>query len=385
MNSKKILITGGHLTPALAVIEEFKKYGYNNFLWIGRKKTMRKDVNLSAEFRVIQKDLNIPFKEIATGKIIKFWDVSSFFDFLFNIIKIPIGFVQSLFVLLRCRPKVIISFGGYLAVPVVIAGWLLRIPSVTHEQTVVVGKANKIISKLSRKIFVSWKESLKYFNKSKCKVTGNPVRKEIFNIETNNYKVNEGLKTIYITGGNQGAHVINEAVIKIIEPLLAKNNVIHQTGLTSVTNDFEKCDRLEKSLVGKTKGTYIVRGNIFGAEIGEVFGKADLVISRAGANISTELLALGKPAILIPIPWSLNNEQLMNAKVLEKIGLAEIIEEKDLTHEILQKSIEKAMKNIKDMKSFNGKSLKIAVKKAKEKVNLNAANIIVKEVLKMIQ
>jgi len=155
--------------------------------------------------------------------------------------------------------------------------------------------------------------------------------------------------------------------------------------LTSVTNDFEKCDRLEKSLVGKTKGTYIVRGNIFGAEIGEVFGKADLVISRAGANISTELLALGKPAILIPIPWSLNNEQLMNAKVLEKIGLAEIIEEKDLTHEILQKSIEKAMKNIKDMKSFNGKSLKIAVKKAKEKVNLNAANIIVKEVLKMIQ
>jgi len=229
MNSKKILITGGHLTPALAVIEEFKKYGYNNFLWIGRKKTMRKDVNLSAEFRVIQKDLNIPFKEIATGKIIKFWDVSSFFDFLFNIIKIPIGFVQSLFVLLRCRPKVIISFGGYLAVPVVIAGWLLRIPSVTHEQTVVVGKANKIISKLSRKIFVSWKESLKYFNKSKCKVTGNPVRKEIFNIETNNYKVNEGLKTIYITGGNQGAHVINEAVIKIIETLLAKNNVIHQT------------------------------------------------------------------------------------------------------------------------------------------------------------
>lgn len=385
VNNEKILITGGHLTPALAVIDEFKKYGYNDFLWIGRKKTMRKDVNLSAEFSVIQKDLNIPFKELTNGKIIRFWDVGSFFDFLFNIIKIPIGFIQSIFILLKDRPVIIISFGGYIAVPVVIAGWFLRIPIVTHEQTVVVGKANRIIAKFSKKIFVSWKESLKYFGKLKCKVTGNPVRKEIFSIETNNYKVNEGLKTIYITGGNQGAHIINKTVIQIIETLLAKYNVIHQTGLTSITNDFEKCDRLEKSLTGKTKGTYIVRGNIFGVEIGEVFGKADLVVSRAGANISTELLVLGKPAILIPIPWSLNNEQLMNAKMLGKTALAEIIEEKDLTPEALQENIEKSMKNIKNGKSFDGKSLKTAVKKAKEKVNLNAANIIVKEVLKMIQ
>ncbi|MBN2015928.1 UDP-N-acetylglucosamine--N-acetylmuramyl-(pentapeptide) pyrophosphoryl-undecaprenol N-acetylglucosamine transferase [Candidatus Dojkabacteria bacterium] len=381
----KFLITGGHLTPALAVIEELKSRGFTNFVWVGRKKTMEKDEEFSAEYNVVSTDLGIPFKNITTGKVIRFNNFSSFLDFVLNLIRIPFGFLQVLCILIKERPSAVISFGGYIAVPIVILSRVLQIPSVTHEQTVVVGLANRVISKFANKTLISWGESAKFFKKSRVKLTGNPVRKNVLNVATNSFFVNDKVKTIYITGGNQGAHIINISVFEIIEKLLKKYNVIHQTGLTTVTRDFEKADRFAKSLIGKTKGVYIVRGTIFGSEIGEVFSKADFIISRAGANIITELLALGKPCILIPIPWSINNEQLLNAKMVANVGLARIIEEKDLKPGILLESIESLMKNIARNKDVNNKSLKRTIKFAQEKVEPNAASLIVEEVLNLIK
>lgn len=379
----RFLLTGGHITPALAVIAELRRRGFNDSVFVGRRRTMRGDKRDSAEFEVISHRLGIPFINLTTGKIVRFSNISEFFDFLINISKLPLGFIRAFVILLKHRPKVIISFGGYLAIPIVICGKLLGIPSVTHEQTVVTGIANKIVAKFVNKVLVSWEESLKYFDKAKVVLTGNPVRQEVFNITTNSFVINEKLPTIYVTGGNQGAHVINETVSAIIEQLLKKYNVIHQTGLTSLTRDYEKCLSVEKSLTGKTKGVYIVKGTIYGPEIGEVFNRGDLLVSRSGANIATDILALGKLAILIPIPWSINNEQLKNAKMLEHIGVGKILEEKNLTSEVLLEAIEEGMKNIKRGKDFNGKSLKVTAKKAKEKVNLNAAKLIVDEVLKI--
>ncbi|MBU0976602.1 MAG: UDP-N-acetylglucosamine--N-acetylmuramyl-(pentapeptide) pyrophosphoryl-undecaprenol N-acetylglucosamine transferase [Patescibacteria group bacterium] len=381
----KFLITGGHLTPALATIEELRSRGYTQFFWFGRKKTMTGDKNYSAEYEVVYKDLNIPFEDIVTGKIVRFKSVSSFISFLINIVKIPIGIIQSLFLLLKDRPTVIVSFGGYIAVPVVIAGWLLRIPIITHEQTVVTGIANKVVAKFAKKVLISWQESSGYFDKRKVIVSGNPVRKEIFNMTTDIYRVNEKLKTIYITGGNQGAHIINQNVLEIVEELLKSFNVIHQTGLTTVTRDFERCEKLEKSLTGRTKGTYIVRGSTYGPQIGEIFTKADLIVSRSGANICSDILALGKLAVLIPIPWTNQNEQFLNAKMLESLGVSIIIEEKDLTPNTLKDSIRKAMKNISKGKDFNNLNLKETEKKAKEKINLRAAEIIADVVIKMVR
>ncbi len=382
---KTILITGGHLTPAMSIINELRRRGYDSFIWVGRRKTMKKDKNDSAEYNVIKNDLEIPFIDITTGKVIKFNSLKTLIESIINIIKIPIGFIQSIFLLIKTKPKIIISFGGYIAVPIVLAGWFLDIPSVTHEQTIIVGKANKFISKFSKKIFISWEESKKYFTENKVILTGNPVRKEVLISETNNYNLNMKLKTIYVTGGNQGSHIINQNIKSIIKKLLEKYNVIHQTGITTVTKDFEECDRIEKSLTGKTKGNYIVKGHVFGIEIGEIFNKADIIISRAGANTMTEIFALGKPAILIPISWSLNNEQFENAKKIEKIGLGKIIEEKDLKPKILKKYIDKAFKLIKKGKDFNEKSLKKTISKAKDMINLKASEIIANETIKMIE
>lgn len=387
MNSQrdktKFLLTGGHITPAMAVISELRKRGFKKFIFVGRRKTMRGDKMDSAEFDVFSHQLGIPFINLTTGKIVRFSNFGEFIDFLINALKLPVGFVQSFAVLIKHRPNVMISFGGYLALPMVICGKLLGIPSVTHEQTTVLGMANKLVARFAKKVLVSWKESVKLFDKSKVVLTGNPLRNEVFEVVTSVFKLNEKLPTIYITGGNQGAHIINENIVQIIEKLLKKYNVIHQTGMTTVTRDYEKCLRIEKSLTGKTKGTYIVKGSIYGPEIGEVFDKADFLITRSGANISTEILAFGKLAILIPIPWSINNEQFLNAKMLEKIGIAKIVEEKNLSPELLLDAVNEGMKNIGRKKDFNGNSLKVAIKKAKEKVNLNAARLIVDEVLKI--
>lgn len=379
----KFLITGGHLTPAKAVIDELKSRGFKNFQWVGRKFTMRGDKTVSAEYQLIHKDLGIPFADLTTGKVVRFSNIRSFVEFIINLAKIPIGLVSSLLILLRYRPKVIVSFGGYVALPLVIMGKLLGIKSVTHEQTVVVGLANKVISKFVDKVLISWEGTRKYFKSSKVVLTGNPIRKEVLKVSTDVYKLNPKLPVIYITGGNQGAHVINRAVIGTIDKLLERYNVIHQTGLTTVTNDYEECRKIAKLHIGSKKGRYIVRGNIFGNEIGEVFSKAALVISRAGANIVTDILALGKMAILTPIPWSIHNEQMLNAEMVEKLGLAKIIKQNELTPEVFLKGVSEAMKGIKSQRDFNGDVLEESQKKARSLVRLDASEKIVDEVLSL--
>lgn len=382
-NDMKFLLTGGHLTPGIAVIRELRNRGYENFLWCGRRKTMKNDVEDSAEFRVIHEDMKVNFKDVTMGKIVRFLDLKTFLEFIENIIKIPIGFIQAFLTLLKYKPSIIISFGGYLAIPFVVVGKIFKIPSVTHEQTVVLGLANKIVSKFASKILISWEESKSYFPSNKTILTGNPVRSEVLNVTTDIFKLNEKLKTIYVTGGNQGAHILNKNVELIIENLLKKYNVIHQTGTTSVTNDFERLDRLSKSFVGKTRGTYIVKGTIYGPEIGEIFEKADLLVSRSGANICLDILATGNLAILVPIPWSINNEQFKNAKVLEDIGVGKILEEKELSSEKIEEYVDEAMKCIKKGKDFRGKSLKKTLKEARVRVKPDAARKIVDEILKV--
>jgi UDP-N-acetylglucosamine--N-acetylmuramyl-(pentapeptide) pyrophosphoryl-undecaprenol N-acetylglucosamine transferase len=201
------------------------------------------------------------------------------------------------------------SFGGYLALPVVICAWLLDIPVLTHEQTPVPGLANKIIAKFAKKV-----------------LTGIPLRKEILNLRP--------VKTsgIFVTGGNQGSHVINQAS----KDLFKKYKVVIQTG-DSKNHDYEELLKLNKH-------TYKFLNAL---EMAKALNEANLVISRAGANICAELAYLGKPAILIPIPWSSGNEQMLNAKWLNDAGVAEILEQKDLNGKNLLKLADFMFKNLK--------------------------------------
>jgi len=256
------------------------------------------------------------------------------------LIRLPFGFLQAVHYLLKIQPQLIVSFGGYLAPPAVIAGWFLGVPSLTHEQTVVGGWANKLVARFAKKVFVSWEESVQYFPKDKTIVVGNPVRKAIFD-QTQKSKLknqilsqNSKLGTIYVTGGKQGAHVLNEAVREALPELLEKYKVIHQCGHSTVFRDYQGLKELSSDggeLSSDLRSRYLLKDYFTEEEIGAVFAAADIVISRAGANIVYELAALGKPAILIPIPWVSHEEQMKNARILANAGSAVILEEKNLS------------------------------------------------------
>lgn len=337
----KIVITGGHHTSALPVISELQKRVSDvEIFWIGHKHSIRSDKNPTLEFREIT-GLGIKFFDLKAGKLYKTFNI-------IRLLRVPYGVIQAFFYLAKIRPNVIASFGGYLAAPVVLAGWFLGIPAVTHEQTVVVGYANRFISMFTKKTLLTWEKSKQYFRNKPTSVVGLPLRPEIFKSLSTNFHQNSDLPTVYITAGKTGSHIINELVLGTLGPLLTVCNVIHQCGDTSIYDDYQRLKDKFDSL--NVPGEYNLRKFIFGGEIGEAYSKANLVVGRSGAHTIYELLALEKPAILIPIAWVSHNEQTANAHILQDAGLARLLEEKDLTPNSFQVAVVAALRNLNNMK-----------------------------------
>ncbi len=367
---KKIVLTGGHLAPALAVIEELKKEGGLKIYYFGRKYSLEGEKVLSAESKIIP-SMGIEFIPITTGRLQRKFTRYT----VPSLLKVPLGFFQSLYYLLRIKPKLVCSFGGYISVPVVIASWLLGIPILTHEQTSVFGLASKINSFFASKIAVSFSESLRYFPKDKVVLTGNPIRPEVFQIKKpSHFTLRPScLPLIYITGGNQGSHVINMAVVEILPKLLKHYRVIHQTG----ERDYPQITNYKLEIAEKLRERYFISPFIDPHDIGWVLNKADLIISRAGANIVCEVAALGKPALFIPIPWVYQNEQEKNAQMLVKAGTAEILPQEKLNGEVLLTKISQMTKNLLKYKRN--------AKRAQEIVRLDSASRIVAELNDLVK
>lgn len=334
---KKIIICGGHLTPAISLIEELEKEKDISIRFIGRKYATEGSKKLSQEYKIVSKK-RIKFYQISAGRLQR-----KFTKFTIpSLLKIPIGFLQSFIYLLITRPNIVVSFGGYVSCPVVISAWLLGIKSITHEQSIVPGIANKINSLFVDKIFLSWPESASYFNKNKTKVIGNLIRKDIFNAKSVNKKIggflDQSKKLIYITGGNQGSHFINTFIFHSIN-IFSDYNLIHQLGATNYQGDLEKSNNLKLK-------NYLPIDFVDADSIGAVLEKAEFVISRSGANTVWELAALAKPSILIPLPIAAGNEQFYNAKILESAGSAIIIEEKNVNSIKVNEAIKNFEKNL---------------------------------------
>lgn len=356
----KIVFTGGHHNSALAVARLLRKKGHQVF-WFGHKHTIWREKSLSAEYLEVRKD-GFPFFEIKTGKFYRTYNPIQF-------LKIGLGVIQSLILLLRLRPHLIVSFGGYLSVPAVLAGFLLRIPSFTHEQTTQAGLANQIISPLVKKIFITWSSSFKYFPKKKTVLIGLPLRKVFFEkVKTTVFKNN--LSTIFIVGGKQGSHFINKLVEEILVDLLKEYNLIHQTGRIEKTKDLIRLKKKRKALPLELKKRYLLKPYFLEKEMATFLRAADLAISRAGAHIIYELAALGKPAILIPIFWAYKNEQFNNALVLKKSGVAKVLDQREINSQILIKTIKKCFKELPELKKNGLKAQKLIRKNAAEKMVL---------------
>lgn len=328
----KVLLTGTHFTTAVATIEEFRAYPKVELVYIGRKTTREGDSTLSQESIELPK-MGVKFIPIIAGRLQRSFSIYTFSSLL----KIPVGFLQGFWIVWKERPDVILSFGGYLAVPVVFASWLLSIPIIIHEQTLVTGLANKISSFFAEKIAISF-ESDYSFDKDKIVLTGNPLRREI--LESKSARGSKNLPTVLITGGNQGSHVINKAVEECLGKLIRLANVIHQTG-DSKFGDFER-------LVSRQNDNYKVAKWI---DMGKVLREADLVVGRAGINTLTETAFLGIPTLVIPIAYLYKDEQNVNARYFEKLGLVKILPQSKLSGNSLLLNIKKMLENLETLKN----------------------------------
>lgn len=329
----KIVLTGGHAaTTAVAVVEQIRLMNYNwKIYWLGVKNAIEGKKIVTLESEVLPR-LGVTFVPLTTGRLQRkftIWTIPS-------LIKLPIGFIQSFYYLLKIKPKLVLSFGGFASFPVVLSAWFLKIPVIIHEQTSAAGRANLVGSKYAREITLSRKESKKYFSKNIVKVIGNPVMTEISKIKNTSPTASS---TIFITGGSRGSRSINMVVEKILKRLLSKYKVIHQTGGL----DYHKFSDIKQSLPQALRDNYQVFVRVNPLEMWKIYLEASLIVSRAGANTVSEIMLTKTPAILIPLPISYMDEQTKNAKIAQNWGVAKIIFQKNLTPERLYKEIENIM------------------------------------------
>ena len=341
---KTILITGGHLAPALAIIDDILSSDHKNntkIIFVGRKYGSESQDNYSLEYKEINKR-KIEFVYLPAGRMTRLFNLKSFL----NTLRIPIGFFYAWQILDHYQPDLIFSFGGYLGLPIVMAGFLRKIPIYIHEQTLSPGLANRLSGRLAKKVFVSFPQTQSFFSPKKTLVTGNPIRKETFKTIKMPFKITKNLPVIYVTGGTLGSHSINEHIKKILPDLLKDYIVIHQTGNVKEYNDLNGLQMLRKKLPLDLQSRYYLREHFSSQEIGYVYDRADLVVGRAGANTFFELIALEKPAVLIPLPWAANQEQQKQAEILAKEKVTEIFSQFNSSEELL-KLIKNMLANLK--------------------------------------
>lgn len=335
---KKIVLTGGHAgSTAYSVVQELKRSTIDwDISFIGTKYAIEGKDTKTFEFNVFPK-IGVNFHPIITGRVqrrFSKWTIPS-------LVKIPVGIMHAFKLISAIKPDIVMSFGGFAAYPVVLVSWFLRIPVVIHEQTAAVGRANQYSSFFANKILLARKDSEEYFKKNKLDVVGNPLSDEILKV-----KPKEGMSnTLLITGGSRGSVIVNELVEEILEDILQKYDLIHQVG----ADNLEKFEKIKKTLPKEIKEKYQVLGFVDPRKWWEVFDESDAVVSRAGANSVSEIIAVKKPSLLIPIPWTYLNEQTLNAKDAERHHLAIILEQEGLSSKTLLSSIKKLMTEKEDM------------------------------------
>jgi UDP-N-acetylglucosamine--N-acetylmuramyl-(pentapeptide) pyrophosphoryl-undecaprenol N-acetylglucosamine transferase len=306
--------TGGHVVPALAVVEELRRQNAAvELLWIGS--------HGGVERETAEREL-IPFRSVATGKFRRYLALKTIPDAF----RIPFGSLQAWRILRQFRPDVIFSTGGFVSTPSVVAGTRMA-PVLGHEQTASLGLATRINMRFVDVLALSFEQCRAHTNGVDCRVivTGNPVRRSLDDGSRGRglalFGFSGEMPVAYITGGLCGASPLNHRVEQLLPGLLEHCQILHQTGSGSDNPDFERLSALQASLPSRLRSNYQVRERL-GKEIADVYAMADLVVGRAGAGTVAELAYLGKPSILIPLPGSGGGEQMRNAALLASTGAA---------------------------------------------------------------
>ena len=302
-----ILMTGAHITPAVAVTQEIlRKVPNARIIYAGR--AGNKAESFSVERSEIERAGGI-FKTVISGKLHRFFTWSQLMEFG----KFPVGLLQSALLLLKEKPQAVVSFGGYLSVPFVITARLVGIPVIIHEETTVWGMANRICRRWASVVAVSWPK----MQEAGTVLTGNPMPKEIVEAgRGGNAKKERSRPMIYVTEGSQSSLVISKIVKQILNQLLEFADVYHQTKYPALDIN---SSRYHSARWFPTPEHAIL------------LSRASIAISRSGANTITYHAYFGIPSILVPLPHAGENEQMKNAALLSETGLARIVPQKDFT------------------------------------------------------
>jgi UDP-N-acetylglucosamine--N-acetylmuramyl-(pentapeptide) pyrophosphoryl-undecaprenol N-acetylglucosamine transferase len=320
--------TGGHVVPALAVVDELRRRGaLADVIWIGSREGVERQAADEAGIRFIA---------IPTGKLRRYLSLRNLTDAA----RVPLGVLAARRALAAFHPNVILSTGGFVSVPAVVAARGIA-PVLTHEQTAILGLANRINARFADIVAVSHAvtEPLASRLHRRVVVTGNPVRIGLTAGDRAHglraLGFSDALPVVYVTGGARGASPINQRVAALLPGILDRAQIVHQTGPPSANPDAGNLTQLKESLPDAVRDHYKVV-EFIGNELPDVYAAADLVVGRAGAGTIAELAFVGLPAILIPLPGARGDEQALNAHVLGDAGAAIVIEQPDATPERLQ-------------------------------------------------
>lgn len=341
-NNKKILLvgggTGGHVTPLMAVIEELLAEGIpsNSIFLVTDSESARMDYVQGHQIEV---------HTITGGKFNRFFTLEN----LLTPFKVIIGFFQSLSLLRRIRPDVILAKGAYLSAPLVYAASLLHLPIYLHESDSIMGASNRRLAKYAQKIFVSFPIDF-YLQELRDKLvfSGLPIRKRFFQIPHRTLHFVSGradvgsfnLKKILIWGGSQGADKLNRLIVARLSDYLKNLELYHICG----ENNLAYCQRAKSNFTEEMQKNYHLYG-FLGREIEKVVAGCDLVISRAGATSLFELAAMGKAVITIPYPYAAANHQDKNARYFAQKEAIILLGENNLNEERLKQEIFSLLEN----------------------------------------
>lgn len=360
--------TGGHFYPIVSIAEELNALAKE-------KKLLELELFFMSPTPYnpgVLFENGIIYKKNSAGKLRRYFSILNFFD----LFKTGWGILVSIVQVYRLYPDVVFGKGGYASFPVLVAARILGIPTVIHESDTVPGRVNLWAGKFAKRVAVSYKDSAKYFRADTVAYTGQPIRKELAEPITSGarefLKIEENIPVILILGGSLGAQKINDAVLQSLNKLVEKYAVIHQTGKNNITEVQTTAEVILHDSLHKERYKAFDYLNILAMRMAA--GIASVVVSRAGSTIS-EIAAYGLPSIIIPISEKVSRDQHSNAFAYARAGACVVIEENNLTSNILLSEIERLLTN-----DVEREKMKVA---AKAFYKPNAARLVAEEILKI--
>jgi len=311
--------TGGHVFPGIAIAEEVvMRHPRNDAVFVGTPRGLEAQVVPAAGFPI----------ELIDVKGLK---GKGLLGVLRNLLLLPRAAWRSVGILRRWRPDVVVGVGGYASGPVVLMAWLMGIPTAVQEQNAVAGLTNRLLGRIVKAAFTAFPEAAGNFPRGKVQQLGNPIRRQLLDNFMNPSAAHERSRLL-VFGGSQGAHALNMRVVEALPHLADLRDrivIIHQTG----ARDREQVEKGYRAVGFQPD----VRDFI--TDMSRAYAEADLVVCRAGATTLAELTVCKKPSILVPFPAAADNHQVKNALSLVNAGAAVMIEERDLTGELLAQEI----------------------------------------------